>query len=80
MDKFSERETEDFNNHGFSNLTYLISFACLFSHNEYSTSVFINYESDEGFHYAPMTYYTNRDAFNPPRVVSDAIKLETTSS
>ena len=41
-------------------------------------SVFISYESDEGFHYAPMTYYTNRDAFNPPRVVYDAIKLDGT--
>ena len=41
-------------------------------------SAFINYESDEGFHYAPMTYYTNRDAFNPPRVVYDAIKLDGT--
>ena len=41
-------------------------------------SVFINFEPDEGFYYAPMTFYTNRDAFNPPRVVYDAIKLDGT--
>jgi len=40
-------------------------------------SVFISYEPFE-FHYAPMTYYTNRDPFNPPRVVYDAIKLDGT--
>ena len=41
-------------------------------------SVFINWEPDQEFHYSPMTFYTNRDAFNPPRVVYDAIKLDGT--
>jgi len=40
-------------------------------------SVFISYEPFE-FHYAPLTFYTNRDPFNPPRVVYDAIKLDGT--
>ena len=41
-------------------------------------SVFIDWESDQEFYFAPMGYYTNRDAFNPPRVVYDAIKLDGT--
>ena len=41
-------------------------------------SVFIDWEPDEEFYFAPMGYYTNRDAFNPPRVVYDAIKLDGT--
>jgi hypothetical protein len=41
-------------------------------------SIFIFYEEDEEFHFAPMAYYTNRDPFNPPRVVYDAIKLDGT--
>ena len=41
-------------------------------------SVFIDYETDQEFYFSPMTYYTNRDAFNPPRVVYDAIKLDGT--
>jgi len=40
-------------------------------------SVFISYEPFE-FHYAPLTFYTNRDPFNPPRVVYDSIKLDGT--
>ena len=41
-------------------------------------SIFIFYEEDQEFHFAPMAYYTNRDPFNPPRVVYDAIKLDGT--
>lgn len=41
-------------------------------------SIFIVYEEEEEFHFAPMAYYTNRDPFNPPRVVYDAIKLDGT--
>jgi len=41
-------------------------------------SIFIFYEEEEEFHFAPMAYYTNRDPFNPPRVVYDAIKLDGT--
>ena len=41
-------------------------------------SVFIDWEPDQEFYFAPMGYYTNRDAFNPPRVVYDAIKLDGT--
>ncbi|MDG1262972.1 MAG: hypothetical protein P8N57_00020 [Flavobacteriaceae bacterium] len=41
-------------------------------------SVFIDWEPDQEFYFSPMTYYTNRDAFNPPRVVYDAIKLDGT--
>ncbi len=45
-----------------------------------SDSVFIDYgEDDEGkFSYAPMTFYTNNDPFDPPRIVYDAIKLDGT--
>ena len=43
-----------------------------------SDSVFIDWEPDQEFYFAPMGYYTNRDAFNPPRVVYDAIKLDGT--
>lgn len=32
-------------------------------------SVFISYESDQDFHYAPMAYYGNRDPFNPPKSI-----------
>ena len=41
-------------------------------------SIFIFYEEEEEFHFATMAYYTNRDPFNPPRVVYDAIKLDGT--
>ena len=41
-------------------------------------SVFIDWEPDQEFYFSPMGYYTNRDAFNPPRVVYDAIKLDGT--
>tara|TARA_B100000767_G_scaffold113854_1_gene108643 strand:- start:11791 stop:12702 length:912 start_codon:yes stop_codon:yes gene_type:complete len=41
-------------------------------------SIFLAWETDQEFHFAPMAYYTNRDAFNPPRVVYDAIKLDGT--
>lgn len=41
-------------------------------------SIFISYEEEQGFYFAPMAYYTNRDPFNPPRVVYDAIKLDGT--
>jgi len=41
-------------------------------------SIFIIYEEEQEFHFAPMAYYTNRDPFNPPRVVYDAIKLDGT--
>lgn len=41
-------------------------------------SIFIFYEEDEEFHFPLMAYYTNRDPFNPPRVVYDAIKLDGT--
>ncbi len=41
-------------------------------------SIFLFYEEEDDFHYAPMAYYTNRDPFNPPRVVYDAIKLDGT--
>ena len=30
-------------------------------------SVFISFEPDEEFHYSPMAFYTNRDAFNIPK-------------
>ena len=42
-------------------------------------SVFIDWEPDQEFSFcSDGTYYTNRDAFNPPRVVYDAIKLDGT--
>lgn len=41
-------------------------------------SIFIIYDEDQDWHFAPMAYYTNRDPFNPPRVVYDAIKLDGT--
>ncbi len=41
-------------------------------------SIFIVYGEEQEFHFAPMAYYTNRDPFNPPRVVYDAIKLDGT--
>lgn len=41
-------------------------------------SIFLFYEEEEDFYYAPMAFYTNRDPFNPPRVVYDAIKLDGT--
>jgi len=41
-------------------------------------SIFIFWEEDEEFHFPLMAYYTNRDPFNPPRVVYDAIKLDGT--
>lgn len=45
---------------------------------EDNDSIFIIYDEEEDWHYAPMSYYTNRDPFNPPRVVYDAIKLDGT--
>ena len=41
-------------------------------------SIFLFYEEEDDFYFAPMAYYTNRDPFNPPRVVYDAIKLDGT--
>ena len=41
-------------------------------------SIFIVYDEEQDWHFSPMTYYTNRDPFNPPRVVYDAIKLDGT--
>ena len=41
-------------------------------------SIFIVYDEEQDWHFAPMAYYTNRDPFNPPRVVYDAIKLDGT--
>lgn len=41
-------------------------------------SIFLFYEEEDDFYYAPMAFYTNRDPFNPPRVVYDAIKLDGT--
>lgn len=41
-------------------------------------SVFLTYEEDEEFWFPPLLFYTNRDPFNPPRVVYDAIKLDGT--
>ena len=41
-------------------------------------SIFLIYDDEDDFHYPPMAYYTNRDPFNPPRVVYDAIKLDGT--
>ena len=29
-------------------------------------SIFIAYEEDQDFHYAPLAFYANRDPFNPP--------------
>ena len=40
-------------------------------------SIFLVYEEEYDF-YSPMAFYTNRDPFNPPRVVYDAIKLDGT--
>lgn len=45
---------------------------------EDNDSIFIVYDEEEDWYYAPMSYYTNRDPFNPPRVVYDAIKLDGT--
>ena len=41
-------------------------------------SIFLVYDEEDDFHYSPMAYYTNRNPFNPPRVVYDAIKLDGT--
>ena len=41
-------------------------------------SIFLVYDEEEDFHYPPMAFYTNRNPFNPPRVVYDAIKLDGT--
>lgn len=41
-------------------------------------SIFLVYDEEEDFYYSPMAFYTNRDPFNPPRVVYDAIKLDGT--
>ena len=46
-----------------------------------SDSIFVVYEvDDEGdkWKYAPFSFYTRRDPFDPPRVVYDAIKLDGT--
>jgi len=45
---------------------------------EDNDSIFLNYDEVDDFHYAPMALYTNRNPFNPPRVVYDAIKLDGT--
>ena len=39
-------------------------------------SIFVVF--DEDGRYAPLTFYTQRDPFDPPRVVYDAIKLDGT--
>ena len=41
-------------------------------------SIFLVYDEQDDFHYPPMAFYTNRNPFNPPRVVYDAIKLDGT--
>ena len=41
-------------------------------------SIFLVYDEEDDFYYSPMAYYTNRNPFNPPRVVYDAIKLDGT--
>ena len=41
-------------------------------------SVFLMYEEEQEFWFPPLLFYTNRDPFNPPRVVYDAIKLDGT--
>ena len=41
-------------------------------------SIFLVYDEEDDFHYPPMAFYTNRNPFNPPRVVYDAIKLDGT--
>ncbi len=41
-------------------------------------SIFLMYEEDQEFWFPPLLFYTNRDPFNPPRVVYDAIKLDGT--
>ncbi|MDG2397054.1 MAG: hypothetical protein P8M03_05315 [Flavobacteriaceae bacterium] len=43
---------------------------------EDNDTIFVVFD-DEG-RYAPMSFYTNRDPFDPPRVVYDAIKLDGT--
>ncbi len=45
---------------------------------EDNDSIFLVYEEEDDFYYPPMALYTNRDPFNPPRVVYDAIKLDGT--
>lgn len=45
---------------------------------EDNDSIFLVYEEEDDFYYPPMSFYTNRDPFNPPRVVYDAIKLDGT--
>lgn len=45
---------------------------------EDNDSIFLVYEEEDDFYYSPMAFYTNRDPFNPPRVVYDAIKLDGT--
>jgi hypothetical protein len=45
---------------------------------EDNDSIFLVYEEEDDFYYPPMAFYTNRDPFNPPRVVYDAIKLDGT--
>ena len=44
-------------------------------------SVFLLYDeeiTEDNGYYSPLTYYPNRDPFNPPRVVYEAIKLDGT--
>lgn len=41
-------------------------------------SIFLVHEEEEDYYFSPMAFYTNRDPFNPPRVVYDAIKLDGT--
>jgi len=45
---------------------------------EDNDSIFLVYDEEDDFYYPPMAFYTNRDPFNPPRVVYDAIKLDGT--
>jgi hypothetical protein len=45
---------------------------------EDNDSIFLVYEEEDDYYYPPMAFYTNRDPFNPPRVVYDAIKLDGT--
>ena len=41
-------------------------------------SIFLVHEEEDDYYFSPMAFYTNRDPFNPPRVVYDAIKLDGT--
>ncbi len=45
---------------------------------EDNDSIFLVHEEEDDYYFSPMAFYTNRDPFNPPRVVYDAIKLDGT--